>query len=480
MEENLGTEVLLKALLAAMDSAGIGCTVVTDRDGELRRAYSNLPFARMAGVTLDELARTPPFMMVAPDDRERVSKIRPTIDPYPSRLVTKLTRSDGSVVPVEVSLGRVPLESGQAVVAFLEDLTPRVEMEAALRESEERFRTIAESCPDSITMISDKRYVYANPAARRLLGIASDEELSHIDPMASVPTNLHEHVVERAKRVMAGQVEPPLEIRAKFAGRDMFLEVSSRLTTFMGRPTLISYSRDITERKELQARLMQQDRLASVGTLAAGLAHELNNPLTYLAFHLQRLGELTRTRSPEEAATLERIEEATSRMKAVISDLLFLTRDSDAPQAHVDVRQVIVSTIALVRAGAKPSTKIEADLAETSGLFAHPSRLGQVFLNVIRNALEAVSHLDDGVVRVTLREKDAWLEVCVIDNGVGVAEDCKMRVFDPFFTTKPTGTGLGLSISHAIVTAHGGRIAIESTNGRAAPTTTLTILLPKT
>jgi C4-dicarboxylate-specific signal transduction histidine kinase len=279
---------------------------------------------------------------------------------------------------------------------------------------------------------------------------------------------------------MAGHVEPPIELRYKLGGRDVFLEVSTRLTTFRGRPTLVSYARDITERKELQARLMQQDRLASVGTLAAGLAHELNNPLTYLAFHLQRLNELTRTRPPgEETATLAQIEEGTNRMKSVISDLLFLTRTSDSPQAHVDVRQIIVSTLSLVRAGARTSTTIEADLAETTGLLAHPSRLGQVFLNVIVNALEAVSHRDDGVVRVTLRERDAWLEVRVIDNGIGVPEDCRARVFDPFFTTKPSGTGLGLSISHAIVTAHGGQIAIETTTHPAGSSTALTILLPK-
>lgn len=164
-------------------------------------------------------------------------------------------------------------------------------------------------------------------------------------------------------------------------------------------------------------------------------------------------------------------------MQSVISDLLFLTRDSDLPQAHVDVRHVLVSTLSLVRAGARSGTRITSELAQTSGLLGHPSRLGQVFLNVIANALDAVAHRDDGLVHVELRESGPWVEVIVTDNGAGVPEGVRARVFDPFFTTKPEGTGLGLSISRAIVNAHGGQIALESPSGGGA---VVTIRLPTT
>lgn len=154
-----------------------------------------------------------------------------------------------------------------------------------------------------------------------------------------------------------------------------------------------------------------------------------------------------------------------------------LTEIDDLPQAHVDVRHVLVSTLSLVRAGARSGTRITSELATASGLLGHPSRLGQVFLNVIANALDAVAHRDDGLVHLELRERGPWVEVVVTDNGAGVPDDVRARAFDPFFTTKPQGTGLGLSISRAIVAAHGGEITLESPGGGGA---VVTVRLPTT
>jgi PAS domain S-box-containing protein len=476
--ERLPPDLLLAALLAAMESAGLGCTVVVNDGGELRREYSNTPAAKILGMTVEELQRTPPLAVTTKEETERLSKMRASGSGGSRNFETKVARADGSVVPVEVSMGSVPLGEGErsAIVAFLRDVTPRVAMENALRESEERLRTIAEACPDSITMVCENRYVYANPVAMRLLGVTSQEELARIDAIGTVPKEYGDELRERHQRLLAGEVIPPTEVRRKVGGRDVVLEVSSRPTTFGGRPAIVSYARDITERKELQARLMQQDRLAAVGTLAAGLAHELNNPLSYLAFHIKKLRELPLEHaSGEKVDALTQIEEGTQRMQSVISDLLFLTRDSDRPLAHVDLRQILLSTLSLVKAGAGTKADITSELATTSSMLGHPSRLGQVFLNVILNALEAVAEREAGRVRVELREIGPWLEVLVTDNGPGVADEHKSRIFDPFFTTKPEGTGLGLSISHAIVTAHGGEISLENIGGEGA---VVTIRLP--
>jgi signal transduction histidine kinase len=309
----------------------------------------------------------------------------------------------------------------------------------------------------------------------KVLRVTSQEELEQLDLDSTAPEERRAEIAARRARVLNGEPVEPLLLHRKAAGRDVVIEVSTRLTTFSGRPAIASYTRDITDRRELQARLMQQDRLAAVGTLAAGLAHELNNPLTYLAFHLQRLGHLRAAHaSGEETEALGQIREGAKRMQSVIADLLFLTRDSALPQAHVDIGKILRSTISLVQAGASTATRITADLATTSMLLGHPSRLGQVFLNVILNALEAIGERDDGLVRVTLCERERWLEIAVTDNGAGLPDESRAHVFDPFYSTKPEGTGLGLSISHAIVTAHGGTIAIDSPpNGGAVVTVCL-------
>jgi PAS domain S-box-containing protein len=447
-----------------MDSAGIGCTVIVDHEATLRRVYANGPAATMFGMTVDEFQKTPPLMPLTPDERARLSSLHVN-GASPAVLETMIARPDGSSLPVEVAMGAVPLpnDQGRAIVAFLRDLTPRVTMQNALRQSEQRFRAIAEACPDSITVVADGRYVYANPPAMRSLRVATQEELHQLDLDSTAPSERLDEIVARRERVLAGECVEPLLLHRTVAGRDVIIEVSTRLTTFSGRPAIASYSRDITERREMQARLMQQDRLAAAGTLAAGLAHELNNPLTYLAFHLERLGATMLSRaSRDERETLAQIQIGTKRMQSVIADLLFLTRDSALPQAHVDVRSIVESTISLVRAGTPRAASISVDLAATSSLLGHPSRLGQVFLNVILNALDAVAGRDDGEVRVELREVGAWIEISVADNGVGVPDGSCSRVFDPFFSTKPEGTGLGLSISHAIVSGHGGQITIES------------------
>jgi two-component system NtrC family sensor kinase len=477
--DHLAPDVLLAALLAAMENASIGCTVVVDpgHGQSVRREYANAPAAAMFGMTVDELQKTPPMLALAVEERTRMTAIRAAGGIAPVNMETKIVRADGSVLPIEVSMGIVPLAQGQgqAIVAFLRDLTPRLTMETALRESEERFRTIAESCPDSITVVSDERYVYANPPAMRVLRVTSQEELLQIDLNSTAPEERRAEIAARRARVLRGEPVGPLQLHSKIDGRDVFIEVSTRLTTFSGRPAIASYTRDITDRRELQARLMQQDRLAAVGTLAAGLAHELNNPLTYLAFHLERLGQLMAAHSSgEEKEALGQIQEGTKRMQSVIADLLFLTRDSARPQAHVDVAKILRSTISLVQAGASTATRITSDLATTSMLLGHPSRLGQVFLNVILNALEAIGQREDGLVHVTLCEREGWLEIAIADNGPGLVDESRARVFDPFFSTKPEGTGLGLSISHAIVTAHGGTIAMASPpNGGAVVTVCL-------
>jgi signal transduction histidine kinase len=174
---------------------------------------------------------------------------------------------------------------------------------------------------------------------------------------------------------------------------------------------------------------------------------------------------------------LRQIEEGTARLKTVLGDLLFMARDSKSSQAHVDVVRVLESTISLVRSGAAPGVELVTELAPCPAIVAHPTKLGQVFLNVILNALQAVEGRAGGVVRVSLvdRSKDGFRDVVVRDDGPGIPPDRLPRVFDPFFTTKPEGTGLGLSISHAIVRAHGGSIRVESKVGEG---TSVKVTLP--
>jgi PAS domain S-box-containing protein len=477
------TDASLDALLEALQNAGLGCTVVvSEADGSLRRAYANKAFADLAGSDVDTMMRTPPLMdLLSGEDRARMAAMHATVRagaPPPSAIRTNVRRADGTHVPVEIGLGTAPMGGGRLIFVFLRDVSDNARAEAALRESEERFRALADSSPDSVTMIAKNRYVYANPIALGHLGKASLADLADYDPTTTVPPKQMPAILERMARLRAGEHVPPLQMRrASPAGDERTLETTTALVQVGGDEAIISFTRDITERVRLQAELMKKDRLASLGILAAGIGHELNNPLTAVAIQAKKLHDSADRLAlpPEVKESLGQIDEAAQRMRAIISDLLFLARSAEQPQAHVDVAQVLASTVKLLQAGIGRAVDVRTEIAELPSIRGWSSKLGQVFLNVLQNAVQAVEGRTDGRVSVVARVAGETIEVVIADNGVGIAPDALPRVMEPFYTTKPGGVGLGLWISQTLLEQHGGRLELTSAAGAG---TRVTIGLP--
>lgn len=247
---------------------------------------------------------------------------------------------------------------------------------------------------------------------------------------------------------------------------------------------------DATERKRLEAKLNVSERLASVGTLAAGVAHELNNPLAYVLSNLQYLREhlcagreLNLDEKLELARALEETIAGAERMRVIVRDLKALSRMDPEVRLPVSLRKVLEASITTaaheLRGRATVALDIPADLPQALGSEA---RLGQVFLNLLVNAAQAIGEKSQvpGEIRVSARASDDHsIVVEVRDNGAGIPKECLSRIFDPFFTTKPVGvgTGLGLPITLRIVEQLGGRVDVESTVGVG---TTFRIRLPAT
>ena len=231
---------------------------------------------------------------------------------------------------------------------------------------------------------------------------------------------------------------------------------------------------------------MNRDRLASVGVLAAGVAHELNNPLSTLSLLSRKLrrGVERGARAQELEADLAHVDEAVRRMTSVLGDMLSLARPASRPDLAFDLRPVLASTIALAQAGLPGCPPIALEAGPMPGLVGHPSRLGQVFLNLLRNAVHAVEGREDAEVRVVATVSDDAVVVRVVDNGVGISDDVLARIGTPFLTTKAGGTGLGLWVpghrrrarrhAHAFEAAEprrGGRRPAPSPGGRAVTRT---------
>jgi len=390
------------------------------------------------------------------------------------------------------------------VASMVEDITDRRRAEDALRRSEARFRTLIENAPDAVCVYppDDRRIVYANPGLASLLGYDAPEEMLSL----SVDVLIHpddRHILERrwARLAHARGALPPQEYRmVRKDGGIVHAEIVSMIIEFDGKPHVIAFGRDLTERKQMQARLLLADRMVSVGTLAAGVAHEINNPLAYVMTNLEMVAArrlppvVSRLRDLEtEAASqladevaraiamIDVAREGSERMRDIVRDLRTFTRAADEEKrAAVDVRRVLDASINLAWNEIRHRARLVKQYDEVPPIVANEARLGQVFLNLVVNAAQAlqVGAASENVIRVaTSTDRSGHVVVEVSDTGPGIPEEILDRVFDPFFTTKPVGvgTGLGLWICQGIVTSLGGQISAESKPGGGA---TFRVLLP--
>ncbi|WNG59513.1 PAS domain-containing protein [Archangium gephyra] len=372
------------------------------------------------------------------------------------------------------------------------DITARKHAEKALRRSEESFRALIEGLPEAIFAHREGNLLYINPAGLSFLDQRSLEELAG----RSLLELIHPDDRGAAANVLEGSLEQgPATIREvrflRTGGQVMTAELSAMRLLFDGEPATVVSARNITERKQMQARLLLADRLASVGTLAAGVAHEINNPLAFVLSNLgfleeecQLLGDLLpEDRLAELEDVLRETKQGAERVRHIVRDLRTLSRDEGEQLSDVDVRAVIESSLGLVRNELRHRARLVKDFEPVPLVRASEGRLGQVLLNLLINAAQAVP---DGLpgeneVCVRLRAIAGRVVIEVQDTGCGIAPELRDRIFDPFFTTKPvgTGTGLGLSICHGIVTAMGGDITVESEVGRGS-TFRISLPIPRT
>jgi two-component system NtrC family sensor kinase len=223
---------------------------------------------------------------------------------------------------------------------------------------------------------------------------------------------------------------------------------------------------DITARAELERRLVQADKLSSIGLLAAGVAHEVNTPLAVISSYAQMLAKQV-SGDEQKSRMLEKISGQTFRASEIVNSLLNFSRTWTSDLAEVNVNAVIEETLALLEHQLrKAGVEVRADLcAGLESIRGNQGKLQQVFLNLFLNARDAMEPC--GVLQVITRRSDKGIEVDVIDTGHGIAPEHMGRIYDPFFTTKGVkkGTGLGLSVTYGIIQEHGGAIEAVSKPG---------------
>ncbi|GMT97585.1 hypothetical protein KH5H1_17040 [Corallococcus caeni] len=431
------------------------------------------------------------YRQVHPDDRaalERLLESPQSVDG--STVELRFLRPDGSllwlehvVAPVTDSAGRVV-----AVEGLARDITERRQVEEALKRSEASLRALMEGFPDPAAIERDGHIVYANAALVTALGFARAEEL--------VGRRLSEFLADVPGTGVASVDSTPLTSERRLVlrdGRTRVVELASLPLRFDGQPAVVSIARDVTEQRQLQARLTLADRLASVGTLAAGIAHEINNPLAFVLSNLGFLSDEFRqhlspgpgvrgVRPPDVAEWQEVLGEAcegAERVRQIVRQLKTFSRPDEERMTPVDVHAVLDSVVMMAANEIRHRARLRREYGTVPQVMANEGRLCQVFLNLVVNAAQAIpegSAHDHEIVLAT-RASGEQVVVEVRDTGSGIAPEVMGRIFDPFFTTKPVGvgTGLGLSICHGIISGLGGDILVESTLGQGS---TFRVVLP--
>jgi PAS domain S-box-containing protein len=363
----------------------------------------------------------------------------------------------------------------QAVANVLTSAIERKSDEEALRKSEATARAFLESAAESIIVVNrGGQIVLVNARTELMFGYRRGELIGQTLELLLPQSVRAAHTQHRTSyfaepRVRRMGQDLVLAGRRK-DGTEFPVEISLSPIETPDGLLAMAFVTDITERVELQRATRQSEKLAALGTLAAGIAHEINNPLGIISSRIEvmLLEAESEPLPPLLVEDLLTVHKHAERVTRIAQGLLSFSRQSSTEFVPVDLNGVVEDTVLLARGQIeKTGVAIRATLAPAlAPVRGNASALSQVVLNLLTNARDAMPN-GGGVVIVTApaRNEPAAVEIAVTDTGCGMDAETLARIFDPFYTTKPTGTGLGLSIAYGIVRDHGGTITAESTPG---------------
>ncbi len=357
----------------------------------------------------------------------------------------------------------------------------------AVRTSRHEQRQLIERLPDGVLLHRGGVICWANAAMLELLGYERLADVVGRNVLELMPADDRARIVAEMPAALLNQItDERREYRLlRRDGSIRWVQASAvQSVDHEGAPARLVVLRDVTEGRRLREQLALGDRMASLGRLAAGVAHEINNPLSYVHASLEvasrELAHVADARAAKIADSIARARDGADRVRGIVRDLNMLSRPDDEPFEAVDLPGVLDSTLALAANATRSKAKVIRAYGDAPRARATRGRLGQLFLNLVLNAADAVpeGNEDQHEIRITTRTDARGRAVVEIaDTGAGIEPSLAPRIFDPFFTTKEVGagTGLGLAICHRIVTQLGGEISFESVPGRG---TTFTVALP--
>lgn len=444
-------------------------------DQQGRILWANDTYCRLSGYALEELQGQPATLVEARERQEdtlgRIAGLQAM--PGGQRFRTQHRTKDGRWIDLEVTAAFFPLKC--QVVAFLRDITQEVQAAHQLREIETRFRLLFESSPAPMFIHRAGRVVQANQACAALLGAASPSELLDRPVADIIHADFHEIV---ARRIQAAhdlkRPTPPLqEAFLTLQGRQVWVEVQSVSLDLPEGQAILSFAMDLTERRraqeeqrKLETEVQHAQKLESLGSLAGGIAHDMNNVLSAVLGMASLLQAKTEGNASLSRA-LQTIEKAAGKGRDLVKGLTDFARKGLQEARVMDLNTLVREELDLLVRTSRQRFTFDVRLEEgLPSIMGEPSTLGSAFMNLCVNAFDAMPR--GGTLRVRTFHEGSSVVLEVADTGQGIPADILPRITEPFFTTKPAGrgTGLGLAMVYGTMKAHGGTLGIQSEVGK--------------
>ncbi len=482
-----------EALARAIGETSIDTVVTMDRQGSILRI--NPAVTPMFGYAEEELLG------------ESIAKLLPYFREKPLNACYQTifkeavaVRKNGSQFPVDYQLCEAIVEGDSIWVCSIRDITDKKQqyevlenlvhertqklsmeiqekqqMYQLVKENEEKYRQLVEDSPETIIVrkMKEGTWSFINETGLKLLGAKRKDQVVGKGVFDFVHPDDHHKLQENMEQVQKGRKTGYVELRCiRLDGEIINVQVKSIPFFYHGEPSMHLVVRDITELKRSREIIQQSEKLHTVGELAAGIAHEIRNPLTSLRGFVQLMEMKNDSNRNFSQIMLSEID----RINVIVSELLLLAKPSKRDFRQVELRDLIESVLTLLEAQANLyNVAIRTEIsAEPLLVYCEEMKLKQVMINILKNAIESMP--EGGAVTVQAQGRNGKIFIRFKDQGGGIPEEVLTRIGQPFFTTKEKGTGLGLMISRSIIENHNGMLKIKSKVGKG---TTVTITLPQ-
>lgn len=479
--------------------------VIWTRDMDLRLTYISPSVMEQQGYTAEEAMVRTPEETWAMDSLKLVRKVLAEELEVEKQEKKNLSRSrtlevevkckDGSTIWTEAKMSFLRDQHGNptGIIGVTRDISERKRAEEALRESEEKYRTVLEANPDPLVVYDiEGKVIYFNPAFTRAFGWTLAERLGNKMDVF-VPAETWRETKMMIKKVLAGERFSGIEtFRYNKKGETIPVSVSGAIYKDKnGNPIgSVINLRDISHQKKLEAQLKQAQKMEAIGTLAGGIAHDFNNILSSVIGYTE-LALDNEKRGSFQYKNLQEVLSAGNRAKDLVKQILTFSRQVDQKQKPIQVKPIVKEALKMLRASIPSTVKIEQNVQSDALVMGDPTQIHQILMNLCTNAAHAMED-NAGLLTVSLLDAELdsdvisnhpnlkpgpYIKITVSDTGDGISPDVMEKIFDPFFTTKEKGkgTGLGLSVVHGIVRSHGGDIYVYSEPGKGS---TFEVCLP--